>query len=226
MLADLDGYAAWERRAIAVLSRAEVSASQALAVIGAATALVQDWRPGAAGLSEAVARAFDVASAAKPNEDLDAPGCAAAADVPRRVRTALASVPEGLVAPAPCETFEADWRGAAGWWPEADAMIRAYLAARLFGNWVAYFGQGLHAIVEYLQVALAVVKMEAVKTTAEAVKTTAEPVQITAAVRDAATTPSSPCQTVTAAIRNADLLLVHLSDPRALARRLTAGPPG
>jgi hypothetical protein len=99
----------------------------------------------------------------------------------------------------------------ARWWPEVDAMLRAYLAARLFGNWVAYYGQGLHAIVEYLQVALAVVKMEAVNHTA--------------AVKDAAKTPSSPWQTVTAAIRNADLLLVHLSDPRALAHRLTANPP-
>jgi hypothetical protein len=205
MLADLDGYAAWERRAIAVLSRADLTAAQALDVIGAATALVQGWRPGGVSLREAVARAFDVASAAKPDEDLDAPGRAAAAAVPRRVRTALASVPEGLVPPAPGETFDADWRSSARWWPEVDGMLRAYLAARLFGNWVAYFGQGLHDIVEYLQVALAVVKNEAAK--------------------EAAQRPSSPWQTVTAAIRNADLLLVHLSDPRALARRLSASPP-
>ena len=84
-------------------------------------------------------------------------------------------------------------------------MLRAYLAARLFGNWVAYYGQGLHAIVEYLQVALAVVRMEAVNAAAQ--------------------TPSSPWQTVTAAIRNADLLLVHLSDPRRLARQLEPDRP-
>jgi hypothetical protein len=218
MLTDLDGYEAWERRGVSVLARPDVTASQALAVIEAATAVVQRWRPGPIGLREAVTRAFDVASAAKPDEDLDAPGRAAAAAVPRRVRTALQSVPAGLAPPAPCETFEAGWRGVARWWPEVDAMLRAYLAARLFGNWVAYHGQGLHDIIEYLQVALAVVKMEAVKNTAEAENNTA-------ALKEAAQTPSSPWQTVTAAIRNADLLLVHLSDPKALARRLSTNPP-
>ena len=87
-------------------------------------------------------------------------------------------------------------------WPgEFDGVVRAYLAARLFGNWVAYYGQGLHAIVEYLQVALAVVKMEAFR-------------------QHASAAPSSPWQTVNEAIRNADLLLVHLADAKSLSRRL------
>ena len=200
MLTDLEGYDAWERRAIALLGRADLSAAGALARIGVATRAVQRWRPSRSSLRDTVEREFDVASSMKPDEDLDADGASTAA-VQARVDLALRSIPEGLAHPSASETFEADWQRVAPWWHQVDDVLRAYLAARLFGNWVAYYGQGLHVVVEYLQVALAVVKMEAVK--------------------HAAKTPSSPWQTVTEAIRNADLLLVHLADPRTLARALT-----
>ena len=115
-----------------------------------------------------------------------------------RVRLAVGAVPAGLPRPPVLEGFGGgDWRISG----EFDGVVRAYLAARLFGNWVAYHGRGLHAIVEYLQVALAVVKMEAVRQHARAA-------------------PSSPWQIVNEAIRNADLLLVHLADVKALSRRL------
>jgi hypothetical protein len=113
-------------------------------------------------------------------------------------------VPADLRRPTASRTFEADWPRIASWWPQVDAVLRAYLAARLFGNWIAYYGQGLHVVVEYLQVALAVVKMEAVK--------------------HAAGTSSSPWQIVNAALQNADLLLVHLADPKLLARQLALNP--
>jgi hypothetical protein len=193
MLTDHEGYDAWERRAIGVLAREDLTAEQALGLLGTATRAVQSWRPGEVSLCETVEREFDVASAVKPDKDLD--GNAA------RVRLALSSVPEGLPCPPLVDGFEAGWQGVSVWWGEFDGAVRGYLAARLFGNWVAYYGQGLHAIVEYLQVALAVVKMEAVRHHA----------------REAS---SSPWQTVTEAIRSADLLLVHLSDARALSRRL------
>jgi len=200
MLTDLEGYDAWERRALAMFARADLSAGRALADIAGATRTVQAWQPGTASLRETVEREFDVASAAKPDEDLDADDAGSVA-VLSRVERALRSIPSGLPQPRLCETFGEDWPRIAVWWPEVQPVVRAYLAARLFGNWVAYYGQGLHVVVEYLQVALAVVKMEAVK--------------------HAAKTPSSPWQTVTEAIRNADLLLVHLADPRTLARALT-----
>lgn len=90
--------------------------------------------------------------------------------------------------------------------------MRGYLAARLFGNWVAYYGRGLHAIVEYLRVALALVKMEAVR--------------LEAARHGARESPSSPWQIVHEALRNADLLLVHLWDIRALSPRLGGNRQG
>lgn len=204
MLTDVEGYDAWERRAISTLARAELSAAGALSRIAAATREIQTWRPGGVSLRDTVEREFDVASAAKADEDLVARGTGTDG-VPARVALALQSIPDGLQRPSMSDTFDLDWRTIDRWWPEVDAVLRAYLAGRLFGNWIAYCGQGLHVIVEYLQVALAVVKMEAVK--------------------EAAKLPSSPWQIVNAAIRNADLLLVHLSDPKTLAERLAASPP-
>ena len=201
MLADYDGYDAWERRAIGVLARDDLTVGRALDIICMATRAVQAWRPGPVSLREMVDREFDVASARKPDKDLDghAQDVTDELDV-ARVRLAVGAVPAGLPRPPVLEGFAG---GGDGWrMPgEFDGVVRAYLAARLFGNWVAYHGQGLHAIVEYLQVALAVVKMEAVRQHARAA-------------------PSSPWQTVNEAIRNADLLLVHLADVKALSRRL------
>ena len=133
-----------------------------------------------------------------------------------RVRLALSSIPEGLDRPTVVADYRARWPGISapgvpGMPREIDGAVRGYLAARLFGNWVAYYGQGLHAIVEYLQVALAVVKMEIVKT---------EVVKVEAARQHARESPSSPWQTAKKALRSADLLLVHLSDPKTLSSLL------
>lgn len=202
MLTDHDGYDAWERAAIGMLARGDRTAAQALAFVEAATLAVQSWRPGGISLREAVTREFDVAPGEKPDEDLDAPDPLDE----RRVRLVMDSIPRGLPRPPLVDRWQDEWRTVSGWWGEADGAVRAYLAARLFGNWVAYYGQGLHAIVEYLRVALALVKMEAVR--------------LEAARRGARELPSSPWQIVHEALRNADLLLVHLSDMRALSRRL------
>ena len=83
----------------------------------------------------------------KPDEDLD--GIAAA-----RLAARGRSVPDGPPCPRPLDGDVA--RGVAEHRAmvagESIGAVRGYLAARLFGNWVAYYGQGLHAIVEYLQV--------------------------------------------------------------------------
>jgi hypothetical protein len=203
LLTDHEGYDTWERKAIARLARGDRTAGQALAVVEAATLAVQSWRPGGISLRDAVIREFDVASAREPDEDLDAAGTL---DDDARVRLALDSIPRGLPCPPRVDRWQDEWRAVSPWWGEADAAVRGYLAARLFGNWVAYYGRGLHAIVEYLRVALALVKMEAVR--------------LEAAPCDARESPSSPWHIVNEALRSADLLLVHLSDIRALSRRL------
>ena len=201
MLTDGEGYDAWERRAIQVPARQELTAAQALAVLERATWAIQTWRPGGVSLREAVEREFHVASAEKPDKNLESPREIAGQIEEMRVRLALDSVPEGLPRPSMVDGIRGRRQSVAEVLEEFDGAIRGYLAARLFGNWVAYHGQGLHAIVEYLQVALALVKMEAVR-------------------YHARESSSSPWQTVTEAIRSADLLLVHLSDPKRLSRRL------
>ena len=196
MLTDIEGYDAWERRAIEVLAR-EITPDAALLTIALATVRLQKWRPGCGSFQAEVHRQFDVASASEDEEDQGA-------DV-ARVRAVLSSVPAGLTAPAIYPDFPAAWRVL-----EPSAVVhrafRAYLAARLFGNWIAYHGRGLHTIVGYLRAAHAVLKMETVRQHARA-STASESV-------------SSPWQIAKEAIRSADLLLVHLSDPKALARAL------
>ena len=194
MLTDAEGYAAWERGAIRVLARNDLTYDQAVEAIAAATLTAQAWRPGGASLSDAVQRAFDRCSIPDAIEDLDADE--------RRVSLALESVPEGLARSASFAGFRAAWPEASTIVCDFDRSVRAYLAARLFGNWVAYHVRGLHAVVEYLRICLSVLKMEAAR-------------------HSACSSVSTPWQTVIEpAIRNADLLLVHLSDMKSLARRL------
>jgi Fe-S-cluster containining protein len=200
LLTDLEGYDAWERAALVLLSRNDFTAGDALAILTIATRAVQSWRPGRGSLRATVEREFEIASIAKPDQNLDASG-----RDEQRVRLALSSVPVGLGRRSPVEGWLSRWRRRSARWGDVDDAVRGYLAARLFGNWIAYYGQGLHTIVEYLHVALAVLKMEAVR-------------------HHAHESASPPWPTVTGAVRSADLLLVHLADTRMLARQLDANP--
>ena len=68
MLADLDGYAAWERMGIAVLNERQYSPESAVAIIAAATAEACAWSPGRDTLAERVTHAFDRARDQRPQE--------------------------------------------------------------------------------------------------------------------------------------------------------------
>jgi len=74
---------------------------------------------------------------------------------------------------------------------------------------VAHNGQGLRETVEYLRISLSVLKMEGVRHRAHSLP----PLSALSAL--------SPWQTVIETVRRADLLLVHLADPKDLARRLS-----
>jgi Fe-S-cluster containining protein len=205
LLTDLDAYDRWERRAIALLADDNLTAADALERMAAATLRLQSWRPGGAPLAQAVDDEFDVARGREAKEDrvaredLDA-------DL-ARVAAAIASVPAGVERPRDgLDRFREAWPETARWWPSADRVTRRYLAARLFGNWVSYQGMGLHGIVEYLRVCLAVLKTEAVRAAGSA---------------GSASSAMPSWQIVKKAVRNTDLLLVHLSDPTALSRRLS-----
>lgn len=106
--------------------------------------------------------------------------------------------------PHATEAFE---RWVAPAWPSLARPVLHYVAAKAFGNWTAYLGQGLRTVVRSLEVALAVLKVECTR----------------ACLEDHA--PATLDHIVRAA-RAADLLLVHLANPRTLAERLSAVETG
>ena len=108
-----------------------------------------------------------------------------------------------LVPPAPEGLEDADARWVAPAWPALGRPIRRWLAAKAFASWLVLQGAGLRTAVLGLRVALGVLRAEAARGCAEAGR-----------VLDA--------ELLKDAVRRADLLLVHLADPEALARALGA----
>jgi Fe-S-cluster containining protein len=96
----------------------------------------------------------------------------------------------------------ADARWVAPAWPSLARPLRRWLAAKAFASWLGLQGEGLRTCVVGLRVALGVLRAEAARGCAEAGRAL-DP----GLLKDA--------------IRRADLRLVHLSDPEALARRLS-----
>ena len=131
MLADIDGYCAWEAGCVAALER-HGDATRALSVIGLATERLRRWTPAAGSLVDAVARAF-VTAEQTPGRPV--PYASAGRQI---VGTLATSAPR--VAEKPCEPLTA----------AEERTISNYLAARVFGNWLCYQGRGLRTIVAWL----------------------------------------------------------------------------
>jgi hypothetical protein len=193
VLTDLEGYAEWERQCMHVLAGDGASAEQALDIIEAGTRRLVGWRPGRETLASSVSRAF---GGARPrHEPWD---CAEDA---RRFRAACAGVPRGLDAPVVPGELRAAWHAAREWWGSFDSAARRFVAAHLFGNWVAYHATTLLTVVEALRIGLSVLRIEAARAAQSACGGTVEARFIEA-------------------VRRADLLLVHLADVRAVVRTI------
>jgi hypothetical protein len=122
------------------------------------------------------------------------------ASAARIVRAADDSVPPGLPRPVPLEGgAAADTRFVSPHWGRFSTVLGRYLAARSFGAWSAYLGEGIRTQVAMLAVALAAVRVEASR---EALRSD-RPLN---------------ASLLHAAIGKADLLLNHLSDAAALVR--------
>jgi hypothetical protein len=87
-------------------------------------------------------------------------------------------------------------------WLSLSTPIRRWLAAKAFASWVALQGDGLRTTVLGLRVVLAVLRAEAGRGCSEAERPL-----------DAGLLKDT--------FRRADLLLLHLADPEAVARRLS-----
>lgn len=192
MLTDLEGYDAWERAGLDVLARDDLSPDQALGVIDEATRDIEGWRPGSDALTTRVLRAFD---GARPPENAP-PAFEQAA----RLVTGLRQViPAEVTLPADDRDAESRWPSVVASFTRDHRVIRRYLAARLFGNWTAYSGQGLRTVTGALRLHLALLRLELVRQ---------------------AQTAIDPRAVLLGAIRATDLVLVHHAEARALAHLL------
>ena len=186
LLMDLEAYDAWERAAIATFAREDLTPDEAVALVGSATEVLRKWKVGGRRLTTYVAESFR-----------DAGAHPLAIDDHRRDPLRLALLR------APVSVNEASWeklvRPA---WGTFDPAVKRYLAAKLFGHRIAYEAKGLRTIVEWLRIALALLRSEATRVCKEA-----------GAVLDR--------QMFIEAVRATDLVFVHRVDPRELARILS-----
>ena len=212
VLMDWPSLERWERFAVAVLAAENRSPEAALEILAAAAEDARRWTPAAgpfapffegvlaSSLREpAPAQSFRGASVAPGDEE------SAGAGMTGAWQLVADCVPRGAALPvAPVSLDGADERCVASAWPALALPIRRWLAAKAFASWVALQGEGLRTTVAFLRVALGVLRAEATRGCAEAGR---------------ALDP----ELLKGAFRRADLLLVHLADPEALARRLSHG---
>ncbi|HEX9187949.1 MAG TPA: hypothetical protein VGB87_12795 [Vicinamibacteria bacterium] len=112
-----------------------------------------------------------------------------------------------LVPPTPVGLDETDARWVAPAWPGLGRPIRRWLAGKAFASWLVLQGEGLRTAVLGLRVALGVLRAEAARGCAEAGR-------------------ALDALLLKEAFRRADLLLVHLADAEALARKLGRAETG
>jgi len=191
MLMDYDGYDAWERGAIELLCTHGANAGQAVAALDRMTRVIQRWSPGHGLLSDCVRQVF-----AEGGE-----GDAAVDQGSERedYALALAAVSDGLDVPFAAPSEHLDVAAVEIIWNEFDGVIRRYLAAKLFGCWWPYLGLDLAAVVRAIQVHASVLRMR---------------IEARVAQGDRGR------QALLEAIRQSDLLMVHLADGPTLARSI------
>ncbi len=207
LLADLAGYEAWERVAIEILASPGMPEA-ALAEISAFTERVRTWTPREGDLREAVENSRTIRGGPPAEIGRGQGDGQRAAELANGYEVVRASVPAGIrTMPSPDRLAVIDSRWVADAWPRFSQPLRHFLAAHAFGNWCAYNGMGMRTVVRALEVALAVVRVEAARFCAAAERPLDEPLLIEA-------------------MRATDLLLVHLADPKALAARLSAAEQG
>lgn len=207
LLADPEAYDLWERSAIRVLSDQEGPPWTASETIATATKILDSWAPAVGPLVEAVRRAFELADPAP----VAPPDFTTTVE---RARLAAAAIPQGLSTPPIPADLERVWPEARRIVQRHERAARAFLAARLFGNWMAYSVPGLALIVEYLRISLAVLELEVAR---QALARSAQHAEQASAGGREAEDEDESRRTIVEALRRADLLLVHLSDYRRLA---------
>jgi Fe-S-cluster containining protein len=190
LLTDLEAYTTWESASIRTLGRDDIDLELALGIIAAATTHARTWKPGGVGLGRWIEEGFERhgRAAAEPFGAAHQRHRAAALEPLSPARFPRYSV-DG----------EASWAQGRRALRHFDRATRRFLAARLFACPIAYEGQGLLTLVEWLRTCLAVLQREA--------------------ARDADLADRLSPAAFIEAVRRADLVLAHQADTRAFARR-------
>jgi Fe-S-cluster containining protein len=218
VLMSWEGLERWEAHAVSVMAEA-LSAEHAVARLGADAERIRAWTPRDGDfdrfLELELARSRAAAVEVEPSDGRARQvGAGPACDDDRREAclgawdVVAATVPATVGSRArpqrPAERAAGGWSPAAAGWPRCQVPIRRWLAAKAFAGWLALQGEGLRTSAVGLGVALGVLRAEAARGCAEAGRALDE-------------------ELLREAVRRADLLLVHLADPDALARRLSRG---
>lgn len=207
----------FEQHAVELLAGGERSPEQALSLLAQGAEAARRWTPERGAFASFFDRSFSESSleSGPSGTRLDAAPDAPSPLAPEPAaafRLVADCVPEPhRPAPLPEGLAAAEARFVAAAWPALARPVRHWLAAKAFASWTALQGDGLRTVVLGLRVALGVLRAEAARGCADA-----------GCVLDTGLLKE--------AVRRADLLLVHLADPGALARRLgrcekVAAPP-
>jgi Fe-S-cluster containining protein len=202
LLTDLAGYRRWEAAVVSALE--DDAPERALGRVRAFTADLMAWQPRRGRFADAVTGAVERHRSVAVEWD-------GAARFDRWVEDrerARASSPGEMRPPRLDESLaRADESWVRPGWSAFSRPVGRFVAAHAFGNWHAYFGTSLLTVVRALEAALAVVRVEA----ANQCRLNQRPIDREQLVE---------------AFRAADLLLVHLADPKALAERIEAAERG
>ncbi len=211
-LLDWSAHAAWEAHALETLSRAELAPEQALDLLALQAEHARAWRASDGAFADwlGAALALDPREpGARRRVHGLADGRAGDLALFARVLAAVPDVARALLrgvddVPADASALEAlDTRLVAPHWPALARPVRRYLAAHAFASWCAHQGRGLRTRVLALDVALAVLRVQALRICAHAGR-----------VLDRTT--------FLAAARASDLLLLHLVSRETLHAALAA----
>ena len=156
-LADAQSYTAWERHMVARCADESLSAESVVETLERDARLVRRVSP---ATTAAIVHAIE-----------QLPARRVSAPVPEALETSLAHYFDVLKAVPDEWRPEADTRDLAECyrryvameWTGFDAPLRRYLAAKAFASWTAYQGRGFLTIVRGLEVALALVRVEAAR---------------------------------------------------------------
>lgn len=193
VLMDLDAYSAWEAHAVRSLAghaslAAERSPEAVLDALAEDATRLMTWRPGGITLRDAI-RALDRAGARR--DAVTPPDWKTEMALVALVHDAIAADQRPAALPRPARELFTLERGRD--WRAHSIVINRFLAAHAFASWAAYQGRGLDALICELRKVLAVLRYEVLRAGAQS------PGPLTDA-------------TLKAAIRQSDLLLVHLAD--------------